>query len=366
MKRNKWFMGGLLGAGILAMTAHLMTVRAVSTETSLEHLKPVNVIVVGERRFSASQEYGGFIRGMDQAVLTTKISGRITKIIKKEGEFVKKGEVIATLSADEITAQSQGAQQSITALEKTLENTKKYYNQKIDEIKDKNATKEEVQSAKRLRDLQVQTVKTEIVAAQGSLAVAQGYAEETSLRAPFTGVITRVFQEVGQVVGPTASICEIASQEKLSVEVFVSQVVMAQISKGESVDAFCGDDRKACQGTIESISPASEMNAQKSLVRILFAEKSSLISLGQYVSVRFPVSDAVQNRIVIPEESIIARYDEKFVFIAEGDIANERKVALGQIQDGMVEILSGVNIGEHLITKGTGDIRNNDKIKIYE
>ena len=141
---------------------------------------------------------------------------------------------------------------------------------------------------------------------------------------------------------------------------------MAQLVKGEKVTAFCGDERKSCEGIIESFSPASEMNAQKSLVRILFKKENPELFLGQYAVVNFPTSDDGKNVIVIPEESIIARYDEKFVYIMEGESAKERQVHLGQLQDGKAEVLSGINPGEHLIVQGMHEIRNNDKVKIYD
>ena len=219
IKRNKSFiLTSFLIFGLCCGAVLFFSAKAMDSGLAGD-TKPVKSIIIEPQQFSASQEYGGFVRGIDQAVLMTKINGRITKIAKKEGEFVKKGEVIVLLSADEITAQLQGAQQSIEAFEKTLDDTEKYYDQKVDEAKDNNASKEEVQSAKRLRDLQVRAAKTELVNAQGSLGIAQSYAKETSVRAPFNGVITRVFQEVGQVAGPTTPICEIAGQAELSMEV---------------------------------------------------------------------------------------------------------------------------------------------------
>jgi RND family efflux transporter MFP subunit len=366
MKNYKWLigLGVVIGGGIMYAGLSLIT-RNTQAETNAINEKGVKVMMVSAKPFAAEGEYAGFVRGIDQAMVTTKINGRILSLNKREGDWVRKGEVLAVLSADELAAQTQSARDSITALQNTLQDTKKYYSQKVDEAKDNNATKEEVQSAKRMRDLQMQSVQTQIVNAQGSLKVAQSYAGETIVRAPFSGVVTRVFQEVGQVVGPTAPICEVADATQLSVEMFVSQMVAEQLKKGDKISLLCGEEKKECQGMIDAISPISEANAQKSLVRIRFVAKDPLVYLGQYVIAKLAMSDD-SIKIVVPEQAIISKYNEKFVFVAEAGLAKERKIVTGQSHSGLVAVSSGLAEGEQLIVEGMYALRNNDNVKTHE
>lgn len=327
--------------------------------------KSVRVEKIIATHFVPASEYAGFVRGADQSTLTTKINGRILSLNRQEGDLVKKGEVIAILSAEELSAQVDGARKTINELRQTLKDTEKYYDQKVDEAKDNGATDEEISSAKKMRDLQMQSVKTEIVNAEGSLRVAQSYQGETIVRAPFGGVITRVFQEIGQVVGPTAPICELANSAQLTVEMFVSQETAAQIKKGEKVDLLCGDEKKDCQAIVVAVSPISEANAQKALVRMYFSKDDANVHLGQYVVAKL-ANDAMEQKIVLPESAILAKYNEKFVFVVEDGLAKERIVSVGQAQDGKMEIVSGLSSGEQVVVDGAYALRNNDKIKIYE
>ena len=367
IRKNIWvIIIGFIIIGFVIITISLTSVRATDHDMQSISQKIVKTSIVEPKRFAVSEEYAGFVRGTDQAVITTKITGRVTNILKKEGDTVKKGEVIAYIDADEIVAQSQSAQQTINALQKNLTDTKKYYSQKVDEAKDNDATKEEVKSAKRLRDLQMQSVQVEIVSAQGAQRVAQSYAQETTIRAPFDGVVTRVFQEIGQVVSPATPICEVANQSELSVEIFVSDDAVPFIAKEDLVTVFCGNDHTKCQGKIMAISPVSEMNAHKSLVRVQFSKDDPLIHLGQYVTINLPITDDVSDRIIVPEQSIIAKYDEKFVFILIEGVAVERKVSIGHVQSGMVEIIAGLESGDELIIEGVYGLRNNDAVTLYE
>ncbi len=367
LKQNAWIVSiGIVIIGCVGIAVSLKSVGATETNIEAVHSKSVKAIVAKPTNFSASEEYAGFVRGTDQAVITTKITGRIKNIIKREGDIVKKGDPIAVIDANELVAQSYSAQQTIDALQKNLDDTKKYYSQKVDEVKDGGATKEEIQSAKRLRDLQIQAVQTEIVGAQGSLHVAQSLTQETIVRAPFDGIVTRVFQETGQVVSPATPICEVASQSDLSVEIFVSDDIVSYIKKGDVVNAICGNDYEECQGEIIAVSPVSEMNAHKSLVRVQFLKEDPSIYLGQYVKVHFPITDNISNKIIVPEKSIIAKYDEKFVFVVKDGLALERRVVIGHIQSGMVEIVVGITPGDEVIVEGMYDLRNNDVVTLYE
>jgi RND family efflux transporter MFP subunit len=344
----------------------ILSLKASDDKIEKTNKKSVKTVIVSAGTSGAFGEYAGFVRGVDQAILTTKINGRILSLNKKEGERVKKGEILAVLSADELTAQIRGAKNTILELEKTLKDTRKYYNQKVDEAKDSGASDEEIQSAKKMRDLQIQSMETEIVSARGSLQVAQSYQGETVVKAPFGGVVAKVFQEVGQVVGPTMPIFEIANDTQYIVELFVSQSVVKQLNKGDVISLICGDKKEVCQGKIDFIGPISPANGQKSLVQISFSDKDPAIYLGQYVEARLVTSNKEQSWIVIPEEAVISKYNEKFVFVVEDNLAKERKIKIGQFYDGMVIVESGLSQGEKLIVKGMYLIRNNDKVDIYE
>jgi len=351
----------ILGAVVFSF----FSVKARDESVESDNIKTVKIKTVELEDFQASIEYSGFIQGEKQVMLAPKINGRILSVLKSDGDTVKKGEIIAILSADEIKAQSSTAQQTIEALNENLSQTERYYKQKVSEAKDNKATSEEVQSAKRLRDLQVKLVEKEIIRARGGLGEVQSLIKETIVRAPFDGVITKFVGEIGQLVGPTVPVCEIADDKNIVAEVFVNRDVLLQIHKGQKVKAFCGDNKKECFGEVKSVGAISESNAQKGLVRVIFEKNNPEVYLGQYVILQLPNSKD-DKKIILDEKLIISRYDETFVFILENDFASERKVKLGKFQDGKVEVLEGISLGEKIITDGLNKIRNNEKVKIYE
>lgn len=343
----------------------LFSVKATDMVLKNENIKTVKVETAKVGNFQAFNEYGGFVRGEKQASLAPKISGRLVSVLKNEGDRVKKGETIAILNADEIVAQSQTAKQTIDALYENLNKTEKYYKQKVDEAKEGEANKEEIKSAKRLRDLQAQEVETEITRAKGGLNEIQSLVKEAIIRAPFDGVITRVSGEAGQLVGPSVAVCEVADDSQLVVEVFVSRDVLMQLNKNQKIKALCGDEQKECQGEIIVLGVIGENNGQKALVKVAFEKSDPKIYLGQYVSLQLS-DDIKNNQLVISEKSIIAKYDEKFVFVEKDGSVKEKKVSLGKMANGKVEILSGIFEDEKVVIEGVNKLRDGDSVEIYE
>lgn len=348
-----------------AVVFSVFSVKARDESVESDNIKTVKIKTAEFEDFQAFVKYGGFMRGENQTMLAPKINGRLISILKNEGDTVKKGEAIAILSADEITAQSRATQQAIGVLYENLSKTEKYYKQKIAEAKDNNATDEEVQSAKYLRDLQAKSVEVEIVRAKGGLSEVQSLIKETIVRAPFDGVITKFNGELGQLVGPVSGVCEIADDKNIVVEIFANKDVLSQVSKGQQIKAFCGDGEKECQGEIKLVGAISEINAQKGLIKIAFEKNNPEVYLGQYVALQL-ANEKNDKKIILDDKSIISKYDERFVFVLNDNIVSERKVKLGRFQGNKVEVLEGISSGEKVVTDGVNKIRDKERVKIYE
>lgn len=327
---------------------------------------PVKTIRVQSEKFVPYGEYGGFVQGKNQSIISSKINGRLVEMKKNDGDIVQKGEIVAVLSADELTQQVINAQNMISSLEHTLSDTKEYYEQKIDESKDDDASKEAISSAKKLRSLQVQNVQNSIIEAQGNLQLAQNYAKETVVRAPFSGVIVRTFQESGQIVGPELPLFEIADVSELQIEVLVGQDVMQDLSVNAHVDILMDGSQEVLVGTITSIGERAQSNAQQARITVKIEEKLDVLQIGQYVTVRLPRNMFYDDAMVIPESAVIQKYDEKFVFVVQNDRAIMRKIEFDGIYDGKVVITSGIEPGENVVIEGMHTARDQYFVEIYE
>lgn len=333
-----------------------------STDASIKRVKAEKV---GQSEWQSFDNYGGFVKGENESELAPKVNGRIISIKKEEGEKVKKGEALVFLNIDEINAQAQTVNKTIEALYKNLEQTERYYKQKVDEAKDNKASSEEIKSAKRMRDLQAQSLETEITQAKGSLGEVRVLLQESIIRAPFDGVIIGIDGEVGQLVSPTSSVIKIADDNNLVIEIFVSQDVLKNIELDQEIRAFDNKDKKDYVGKVDIKGVVSGASGQKALLRINFDKNTQDIYLGQYLDLNLPISREV-SAVVIDEKSIVAKYNQKFVYKIETGVVKKTEIEIGKIKNGQVEVIKGIEAGDVIITEGLSGLRNNDKVEIYE
>ena len=335
-------------------------------DASQEKEYPVKVITAHTDDLVPHINYGGFVKGKDQSIISPKINACLVEMKKNDGDRVKKGDVVAILNADELTQQVAGTQEMIGALDQTLHDTKKYYGQKIDEAKDDDASDESISSAKKLRTLQMQNVQNSITEAQAELRVAQSLAKETIVRAPFDGMIVRTFHEGGQIVGPETPLFEIANDVQKHVEIFVSEDIARNISVNDTVRIIAEKESRTISGSIMKIGKLSQSGAQQARVTIMVNDHE-FVELGQFVTIQLSHKDIHDNALVVPERAVLQHYDNTFVYVVHDDgRAYKRAVTVGDAHDGSIEIITGITDGEIVVIDGMHMIKDRYLIKIYE
>lgn len=317
----------------------------------------------------------GFVRGEDRADLAPAASGRITSILKQEGDSVRKGEVIITIDAHEINAQVQAANANIDALNKTLKDAKKYYGQLVDQTKaakddakdsdmPTDAAEEAIDSAKKGRDLQVQSIQDQITAAQGALGVAQAGRSNFSIIAPFSGTVLAVNGRVGDFANFSAPLVKLATPGSLELETYVSAADGRDISVGSTV-SITDSAGAPFAGTVTAVAPGSDAASLKTLVRIHIDDETGTLMIGDFVNGSIAIPSA-KPQLEIPRQAVIFRGGDPAVFTVGSDnIAHEQPVKLGTERDGSVAVLEGLSQGERIVSEGQQYLVNGITVSPY-
>jgi len=299
-------------------------------------------------------EIAGFVRGENRADISPMTSGRILHIFKHEGELVKKGEIIATIDAQQSNVQVASASASVDALQKTLDDSKKYYDQLVDQTKtgaDSNATDEAVKSAKRGRDLQVQATRDQLIAAQGALNIAQVGKNNATITAPFTGTITAIYGREGGFANFPMPLLSISTQNSFEIETYVSATDGRNLSIG-SIVALQSATGQPLTGTITAVSAGSDSQSLKTLVRIHINNETGDIRLGDFLhgQIMLPRTQAA---ISIPRNAIISRAGDQFVFVLdENNITHEQIIKTANESDDFIDVTEGLDANQKIVTEG--------------
>jgi RND family efflux transporter MFP subunit len=364
-----------------------VTVRSTQAEPEAATVAPIPVRVemAATGSFRARQSASGFVSGVRQTDVAPKVGGYIVKLLKEEGDPVRAGEPIAILDGSELLAMNQSAQLSLDTARKSLQETKDFYEQTVDQTeaslrkaedsydsgditsRDLDIAKEALKSAKRMRDAQSAAAAVGKAAAEGGALIAGASAANATVTAPFSGIVTRRYVSLGSFVAPGTPVYTVSSTDALEIGVPVANSVMKNIRKGDMVEVTSEGTDTSVSGHVFSMAQAVGVSTQSSIARIRFADAdvSAMLRPGQYVTVSIPVGPA-RDAILIPENAIVHEYDDTFVFTIGNGVATKTKISVGEEVDGRYEISSGLSVGEEVVIEGSYGLRDGESVTVSE
>lgn len=266
----------------------------------------------------------------------------------------------------QVSTQSTNVSTAISALQSDAadlrSNDLSYRNQIIDkknDIETKLAglnlaqAKLELKTAKP-RDFEIQAAQAKIRRAQATVDRYIGELNKTTIRAPFDGLITEINYEKGEQTSLAEAAIVMIGLRDQEIEVDVPESDITKISNGDQVDirmdAFSSGQK--FPGQVAFIDPAATTidGVIYYQVKINFSEEDERIKSGMTADITIR-TDSRQDVLIVPSRAVIYREDKKYVqLLVDGQLV-EREVQAGlRGDDGLVEILSGIEVGDQVIT----------------
>ncbi len=202
---------------------------------------------------------------------------------------------------------------------------------------------------------QITAQEAKVKSAEAGVANLEAQLAKRVLRAPFAGVVTRQEAKVGEIAPANAVLVSIVSNSAYEIETFVPEADIAKIKIGDSaefdLDAYDSDTKWSAK--VISIEPAETViegvSTYKTILQILNADER--VRLGMTANVEILTAQK-SDVIAIPSRAIQNDGEGKYVkiFLSDGTV-EERKVETGlRGSDGKVEIVSGIEEGEEVVT----------------
>lgn len=331
---------------------------------------PTKTISVGFKEVEKSPEsqtikVSGFVRGENRAEISPASAGRIIKIFKHEGDSVRKGEVLATIDANVSQAQVNAASASVNALEKTLNDSKDYYDQTVDQTKESGADHESVQTAKRARDLQIQATKDQLLAAQGALQIAKAGQGNFTLTAPFSGTISSIYGREGGFANFSMPLFSLSTQKGLEIETYISASDARLVTLG-LIANFKAADGQTINATVTNVAPGSDSSNFKTLIRLHLNDETNLVRLGDFLEGQLLIPTG-QDAIYVPKKAVVNRGGALLVFtLDENDTVHENLIVAENENEENVKITKGVAADQKIIVEGQQYLAEGLNVKPYE
>jgi RND family efflux transporter MFP subunit len=286
---------------------------------------------------------------------------RIVEIPKAEGDTVKRGDVLVRFEIPSTAAEVSKQEAETTRAQARIENARAALVRAKDLFDRGVAARKEVEDAtKELAD-----AEADLAAAQAAKAAAGAMAARSVVRATFDGIVAKRSHNPGDLIEATASDAVLRVVDPRRVEVVASVpiadalgITVGAPARIVDASASAGDSSLKVVAQPAAVQPGTATVA----VRLGFA-KPTRYPVGAPVQVGIE-TDTHKNVVLVPASAIVREGEETAVFAVENQTAKRREVKTGIESGDRVEIVSGINTGEMVITSGQNGLPDGAKVTL--
>lgn len=296
--------------------------------------------------------FQGNIETRNQVIATAEMSGTIVSLNISEGQSVQGGQVIATLDTEVIESQKAEVETTLALARDVYARQKRLWGQNIGS------------------EIQYLEAKNSVERLERSLQVLETQRSKAVVRAPQSGVVEMLPVRQGESVSPGAPIAVIVDNRNLKVVSSVPENFLAFVNMGDEIEVEIPSLRETITTRINRIGSTIDLENRTFVVEANMP--GSISRLKPNLMARVAINDrTAKNSIIIPLK--LVQYDingRAFVYVAkEKDnrlVAEKRMVSTGLNYRNEIEITSGLDQGDILITEGQMDVSDSQMLRTTE
>lgn len=297
---------------------------------------PVEAVTVELQPLTTGLQTVGTLRADESVVVSPEVAGRITRIHFREGGRVDGGDPLFTLDSD-------AARAALAEAQANLANSRAAANRA-----------EQLIEAKLIARSDYDSLQAQQAVDAARVASARTALSKMTLRAPFAGQVGLREVSVGDYVTAGQDLVTLVRTDPIEVDFSVPETDIARLDPGQhiqvSVDAFPGE---TFGGEVVAIDPVIDANSRSVQLRARIANPDGKLRPGQFARLQLqPAGDA--EVLMVPEQALMQQGDERFVYTVVDGKANRVVVQTGTRVPGLIEVTSGLQPGDVVITAGHG------------
>jgi len=293
----------------------------------------------------------------DQRIdISSKIIGYIKTLTVREGDLVKRGQLLLNLDdvgIENAILQAQAGVDSASALTKDLSSDVQRFNKLF-----KEGSISEVKLRK--TRLQYSTAQEGLASAKAALATAQSQRQYSHIESPADGIISARYKQAGDLASPGVPLLTLESRDQLLFETYVAESQLSHIDVGDAVRLAIDNAPEDLTGTVAQIVHAGDPISRTYKIKIKLPNVIDLHS-GMFGRAHFKVGEALN--LTIPRSAIIEKGGLDGVYVLdENNRIHFRWVRPKRQWPDRVEIAAGLKAGERIVVTATAGLSEEDHI----
>jgi RND family efflux transporter MFP subunit len=334
-----------------------------AVEAPPPEIRPVRAITVAKLAAGGTVTMTGTVQAETEINQSFRIDGRLIERTVDVGDTVRPGQLIARLDPQNEESSLQAARAALAAAQAQLVEARANYARMKDLVVEDAVSQAQFDQAEAMR----KTAEAQVESAQSQLALAQNRLSYTRLVSDVAGVVTVRGPQPGEVVSAGRMIIQVAREGGRDAVFDVPGQVKDSAPKNPEITvALVDDPRVTASGRVREVSPRADPVTGTFAVRVRIINPPPAMRLGSTVSGRMKL-DATPG-IEIPATALV-RADGKtavWVFDKQSGTVSLRNIAVGNADARSVQVTSGLNPGDVVVTAGVQALRPGQKVRLLE
>ena len=347
--KKKYFIGG----GIVIVMVLVVLLRIYFTSSANDSRRQGMALVKVQKPFRETMRtvftYTGDILPLQQAAIYSKVSGNLERNYVEMGTFVHSNQLLALIDTTELFQQYQQTNATFQNTSLLFERAKQLFEKKL-------ASQQDVDNA----EAAMKVAKANYDATKTHLSYAR-------IVAPFNGFVTRRFLDAGALVNAsTSTLFTMMYLDSVKIIVYVPEKDLSQMyhvrTAKVTLDALPNQE---FTGYVSRFSEAVDLTTRTMPIEVDIPNRSRIIKPGMFATISFVVSER-HDALTLSSDDLLKDDNGYFVFISDGKVAHQIRIAIGNETNSHTEILSGLKGDEDIITTGQQFVKDGTSITIQK
>ncbi|HEX5789264.1 MAG TPA: efflux RND transporter periplasmic adaptor subunit [Woeseiaceae bacterium] len=309
---------------------------------------PIPVEVAVPTRGDVYAVYKGTapIEAFADADVIAKVAGEVKELLVEEGAIVTQGQVLARLDGDRLRLTLNESAARLRKLQRDYERNV------------------ELQQKGLISAGDFEKIKYEMEALEASHNLASLELDYTQIRAPIDGVVSARYIKLGSTLAVNAPVFRVTSLEPLIAYVHVPEREFTSIAAGQTAQLYIDALQKdPIAADVTRVSPVVDPATGTFKVTIEIYDEARRIKPGMFARIGI-VHDRHEDALLVPRSALVEDAAATSVFVVADGLARRKPVTTGYTSDGMVEILTGLDGDEAVVTVGQAGLRPDARVEI--
>jgi RND family efflux transporter MFP subunit len=344
-------------------TLVLLTACGRGVEAPPAEIRPVRTITVEKLDSASVVSLTGTVQAQMEINQSFRIDGRLTERTVDIGDNVKPGQLIARLDPQNEESSLLSARAQLDAARARLVEARSHYNRMKELIVDSAVSQAQYEQAEAM----LRTAESQVESVQGQVNLAQNRLSYTRLVSDVAGVVTARGPEPGEVVSAGRMIVQVAREGARDAVFDVpAQIKDSARGNAEITVALVSDPRITARARVREVSPRADPVTGTFAVRLRIIDPPPAMRLGSTVTGRMQLDSVPGARI--PASALVRTEGRTAVWVVDtkqGTVAL-RSIAVRASDANTVQVESGLNPGDTVVTAGVQALRPGQKVRLIE